>query len=77
MNSGSEVLIVDYSFVEFIDSTGLGILISILKKMGSRTRLILCNLQANVSSTFKLTRMDRVFEIYPTLEDAKSSVSNS
>lgn len=74
IESGQDGLVVDLHAVEFIDSSGLGILVSLLKKLGSRGRLLICNLQPNVANTFKLARMDRVFSIYPSVDEAFASL---
>lgn len=71
----SKTIVVDFDFVDFIDSTGLGIFVSILKKIGSRTRFLLCNMKPNVFHTFKITRMNQVFQIHPSLDDALGAVS--
>ncbi|MCK5830168.1 MAG: STAS domain-containing protein [Methylococcales bacterium] len=56
--------------VEFVDSSSLGALVSCLKLMGSRGRLTLFGLNKPVISMFKLTRMDRVFTLCETEEQA-------
>ena len=76
INAGCDTLIVDFQSVEFIDSSGLGTFVSTLKRLGSRDQILLCNLQPNVASTFKLTRMDRVFAIHNSVDEAIKSVSH-
>lgn len=76
INEGCNTLIVDFKSVEFIDSSGLGTFVSTLKRLGSRDQILICNLQANVASTFKLTRMDRVFAIHNSVDEAIKSVKN-
>ncbi len=74
VESGQDGLVVDLHSVEFIDSSGLGVLVSMLKKLGTRGRLVICNLQPNVANTFKLSRMDRVFTIRPSVDEAFASL---
>ena len=52
------------SNIEFIDSSGLGSIVACLKLTGSRGKFVLYGLNAPVIAMFKLTRMDRVFNIY-------------
>lgn len=63
-------LVLDLSEAEFMDSSGLGVMISLLKLLGAEGGLKLVGLQGTVAQTFKLTRMDRVFAIYDNLDAA-------
>ena len=71
---GIKDLIIDLKDVHFIDSSGLGVLVSGYKnasiKHGS---LKLSNLQSQVKSLFELTRLHRVFDIFMTADDALQS----
>jgi anti-sigma B factor antagonist len=64
VQAGERRLLVDLGQVEFLDSSGLGALVSILKALGSQGALAVCGAGSSVRSLFKLTRMDRVFTIY-------------
>ncbi|MDR3611032.1 MAG: STAS domain-containing protein [Ignavibacteriaceae bacterium] len=71
---GCTKLIVDLSDCEFIDSTFLGALVVSLKRvteLGGDLRLI--GFHPAVNSMFHLTRMDRVFEVFKTKDDAIKS----
>lgn len=71
LENGANKLILDLSAVRFIDSSGLGALLSGYKNAVLRhSGFMLAGLQPRVQSMFELTRLHRVFEIYPTLEDA-------
>lgn len=63
-------VILDFAQVDFVDSSGLGAIVAAMKQMGPGRKLDLCGLTPNVESVFRLTRMDTVFKIYPTLQDA-------
>ncbi|PPS58476.1 hypothetical protein CRX72_17575 [Pantoea sp. BRM17] len=65
----SRALILDFSRVDFIDSSCLGALISILKSLNGG-QLLLCALNSNIKSMFTLTRMDRVFTLCANREEA-------
>ncbi|EKQ55417.1 MULTISPECIES: STAS domain-containing protein [unclassified Clostridium] len=50
----------------FIDSTGLGALVAVYKKCAEKGGSIkLMSLKPDVEKLFKLTRLDKVFEICP------------
>lgn len=70
---GSKVeLILEMSGVSFIDSSGLASLVSGLKHARERGGwLKLAAVNDQVASVFKMTLLDRVFELYATVEDAK------
>lgn len=55
----------DFSKCTFIDSTGLGVLIGIYKKCAETGgRISICSIKnSKVREIFKLTRLDKVFEI--------------
>lgn len=74
IEQGYRKIVVDLSLCEFIDSTFLGALVVSLKKvtaMGGDLRLV--GFHPAVHSMLELTRMHRVFESYPTKEDAINS----
>lgn len=58
-------LIVDFSKIDFIDSSGLGTLVSLLKMMNGKGEMTLCALNPGIRNMFTLTRMDRIFRICP------------
>ncbi len=69
--SGSDRVIVDLEQVEFMDSTGLGILVSGLKRfrtMGGDL-LLVCT-QPRVLKVFEITGLTRVFSISGSVPDA-------
>lgn len=61
---GETALVLDFSRVDFIDSSCLGALISLLKTMSGKGQLVLCSLNSNIKAMFSLTRMDRVFTLH-------------
>ena len=71
MEKGTKALILDLSEVRFVDSSGLGALLSGHKNAGLRNgRFALAGVQARVQSMFELTRLTKVFEIHQNVEDA-------
>lgn len=64
VNKGNKLFLIDLSQVDFIDSRGLGALISTLKKIKSNNgHLALCGLKSTVVNLFNITRMNQVFQI--------------
>jgi anti-sigma B factor antagonist len=70
LNEGHELIVLDLSEVDFMDSSGLGAIVSSLKMLGGKGDLAIAGASPKVVSLFKLTRMDRVFLIFANKEDA-------
>ena len=67
--SGHTKLVLDFSMVDFVDSTGLGALVNCMKRLG-KGQLSIVGVKGAVSRLFALTRMDQVFAVYPTMDAA-------
>ena len=67
-------VVLDLTRLRFIDSSGLGVLVSGYKNAATHQGSIkLCSLQTQVKSMFELTRLHRVFDIYQTMDEALES----
>lgn len=76
ITGGSNRIVLDLSEVDFIDSSGLGAIVSSLKAIGNQGDLIICGIGETVLSLFRLTRMDRVFQIVSSPEEAVKALSH-
>lgn len=64
--------------VEFINSSGLGALVSIMKEVRlHKGRLTLSNLASYVKEIFEITQLSHIFEIFDTEEDALKSYQSA
>ncbi|MDQ0087857.1 anti-sigma B factor antagonist [Paenibacillus anaericanus] len=64
INSGKVNFLLDFSECQFIDSTGLGVIVSSYKKcVESGGDIKLSSLNPSVRKIFELTRLNNVFEI--------------
>ncbi|MGY6277826.1 STAS domain-containing protein [Methylomonas sp. MgM2] len=71
IENGEKHVIVRLTHVRFIDSSGLGALLSGHKHMAMKSgQFALANIQQQVLSMFELTRLNRVFEIYTDVDEA-------
>lgn len=68
--SGPDRVILDLSDVDFIDSSGLGAIVAAMKQLPDHRQLDLAGLTPNVEKVFHLTRMDTVFALFRTMEEA-------
>ena len=69
--SNSKILL-NLDQVEFIDSSGLGAVVSVMKHLGEGRKMDLCALTPIAEKVFRLTRIDSIFSIYAILEQAVS-----
>lgn len=74
VSQGLDNLIIDVSQVDFMDSSALGSLVSALKTVGNQRNLVMVGVHGLVEDLFKLTRMDRVFNMAENIEQAKQSL---
>lgn len=71
-------IVLNMERVDFINSSGLGAMVSILKDVRlSGGRLVLSNLAPYVQEIFEITQLANVFEIFSTEADAVAALSES
>lgn len=64
-------IVLDMSMVEFVDSSGLGSILSCLRDLRARGgELLLCCVQPRVMAMFELVRMQKVVPVVASYEDA-------
>ena len=75
---GAMHVVVDFSDTTFIDSTTLGVLVGGVKRLRTNDGQLslVCN-DRNITKIFEITGLDRVFEIYPTREEALEQIGSS
>ena len=71
VEEGSYQLIVDMEGVEFLDSTGLGVLVGGLKRVRAHDGWIdlVCS-QSRILRIFKITGLNKVFSIHNSVDEA-------
>ncbi|RKX55740.1 MAG: anti-sigma factor antagonist [Thermotoga sp.] len=66
-----EKVIIDFSNVDYVDSAGLGSLVSILKHVKTENKeMKLISLKPNLKKVFELTKLDMVFDMFDDLDSA-------
>jgi anti-sigma B factor antagonist len=71
VDNGVKHLLINLTRVEYLDSTGLGILIGgvkRLKEQGGSLRLV--GPSARITRIFEITGLNRIFDVYPTEQAA-------
>ena len=71
VDSGNYQLVIDMEGVEFLDSTGLGVLVGGLKRVRAHDGTIdLVCTQERILRVFRITGLSNVFTIYDSVRDA-------
>ncbi|MCF7918737.1 MAG: STAS domain-containing protein [Candidatus Cloacimonetes bacterium] len=69
----SHLFILDMQYVSFIDSAGIGALISVFRSINSRGKfLCLINLQNNLRKVFQISEIESLFPIFDSITEARS-----
>jgi anti-sigma B factor antagonist len=78
VGDGHRFVVVDLGNVGFVDSQGLGALISCLKVLRQADgTLLLANLSESVAAVLRITRLVRVFDVHESAGDALRSLELS
>ena len=71
---GRDRFLINLGSVEYLSSSAIGALIAVRKKARSRSGVVkLCNLQPDIHTMFTITRMDQLFDIETSEDDALSA----
>jgi len=74
ISSKAPKIVVNLTKVTYVDSSGLATLVEILKNMRSYGgRLRLSNMSPKVKSLFEITKLEKLFEIIASEEEAVST----
>src|SRR5207244_1857510 len=77
IEQGNKFFIFNFTHVDFIDSSVLAALISILKTLtNSKGNMVLCEVKTYVFNLFSITRMDKVFPIFKNENEAQLFFKN-
>ena len=71
LEGGDRKFVIDFSSTGYIDSSGLGVLVSLSKKIREQGgELRLSSLNEDLRTLFELTKLDTLFRITDTKEEA-------
>ncbi len=77
ISEGARYVVIDLSNVGFVDSQGLGALISaykVLRQDGGA--VVLADISSPVEAILRITRLIRVFDVYPTVNEALEAATS-
>ena len=74
LEKGGRKFLIDFAKTGYIDSSGLGVLVSLSKKIREQGgELRLANLNDDLKTLFELTKLDTLFKIADTRDKALAS----
>lgn len=75
VEKGTDIVLVDFQDVTFMNSSGLGALVSTLKVVRSAgAELFICSTSEQINMIFQLTKMDRVFKTFANRDEFEQKV---
>ncbi|WP_066557222.1 STAS domain-containing protein [Croceicoccus bisphenolivorans] len=74
VTAGERRVLLDLSAVQFMDSTGLGVLVSLLKRMGGDGKIAVVGAGPAVLKLLQLTRLDTLFTICGSEDEARDAL---
>lgn len=75
IEQGSSRLVIDFHQVDHLSSAALGMLITVRQSAVSAGGAVcLCNIQSDIFQVFKITGLDKLFSIHPSVADATTSL---
>jgi anti-sigma B factor antagonist len=77
LSAGTRKIVLDLGRVEFVDSTGLGVIVSCLKQVGRGGEFVIASCSQSVATLFRLTRMDKVFRVFASTDEAVHSLQTA
>jgi anti-sigma B factor antagonist len=75
-NERKGALVLDLSLLDYMDSTGVGVLVGALKRFSGENRAILLAApQRRILSGLRVTHLDTLFKIHETLDQALAALA--
>ena len=68
---GPGTVVLDFSAVDYINSTGIALIVSVLARArAERRKVVACGLSAHYREIFDITRLSDFIELFPDLDGA-------
>jgi len=72
----SPKMLLDFSGVQHLSSAALGVLITVNSKVKARGgKLALCQIAKPIFEVFRITKLDKLFQVHDSAEDAAKSLA--
>ncbi len=74
----ADLVLLDFQDINFMDSSGLGVLVNAIKMVKSaRRQIAVCSINHQVRMLFELAGVDRLLEIYPNRDAVYNALSRA
>ena len=77
VDTGPKNLVLDLSQIDFVDSSGLGALVQLVKKAQTAEGSLQIVSNPRVTQTVKLVRLEKFLSLQPSVQDALDNIKNS
>lgn len=77
VESGPGHIILDLSAIDFVDSSGLGALVQLVKKATSEGGTVQVVTNPRVTQTVKLVRLEKYLSLQPSVDEAIAKLESS
>ncbi|MBD2299005.1 STAS domain-containing protein [Nostoc sp. FACHB-87] len=78
INHGTNVILIDMQGIKFIDSSGLGYLVSAMKIVSNaNAKFFVCSVSDQVKMLFEITKVNKSLQIFADKDDCKRYVLNT
>lgn len=76
IQQGSTMILLNFQNIDFMNSSGIGALVAMLKvARKQKCQIFVCELSSQVKAIFKITKLDKLFNIFETEEDFNQSLN--
>lgn len=76
IEGGANHLVIDLSGTEYLDSTAMGVLVGVLRRVGESGGWVrLVGLKPRIRRLFQITRLDQILPIFETEEEALADLA--
>jgi anti-sigma B factor antagonist len=75
VETGVEIVLLDFQDITFINSSGLGTLLAALKAVRTTGgNIFICSMNQQVKMVFEMTKMERVFKVFNNRDEFKTAI---
>jgi anti-anti-sigma factor len=76
VEAGPKNIILDLAAIDFVDSSGLGALVQLVKKATTDGGTVQVVTNPRVTQTVKLVRLEKFLSLRPSVDDAIANIEN-